>query len=180
MAELSLKILSDLAALLNLHHMLLPNLLRQALDHPGMQQGLGWLHTLLGLPDKYFLYEVDEVFVLAFYGVTQVCGPWFAEKAFLVWFYFGFEVDKELLCPATFLDEFRCRHPEHFHHHCNLLELILSRKNRKPLKQLNKYTAKRPHINSTRIRNPKDNLRRPIEPTLDIRIDLFPLVAATA
>ena len=48
-----------------------------------------------------------------------------------------------------------------------------SRENRVPSIQFSKNTPKAPHIDRIGIPDPEDNLRSPIEPALDISIQLF-------
>ena len=55
--------------------------------------------------------------------------------------------------------------------------LILTREERVSREQLKEHTPEGPHVDSHRVVNPEDNLRRAVESGLDVRVD--PLVLET-
>ena len=56
----------------HLLQMLLPNLLRQALQNPGMHQGFEGVDPLSGIPHQALLYQVHKLRVIAAHHVRQV------------------------------------------------------------------------------------------------------------
>ena len=64
------------------------------------------------------------------------------------------------------------RHAEHFDDLVHLVHLIGARKERLPRVHLDEDAAQGPHVNGQVVRNAQEDLWRPVEPRLDVLVDL--------
>ena len=87
---------------------------------------------------------------------------------------------KEKAFARAAVDEVFVRNSKDFHNTCQLLLLVLAREDRETCIQLSQDTTQTPHVDGHMIVHAEDNFRGAVEPTLDIRVDLFVFEATTA
>lgn len=89
-------------------------------------------------------------------------------------------IRKEPLPPEPSLEHSQRRSPHQLYIHHKLLVLTLARKQWVPGPQLPQHAPKRPHIDRRSVPDAQDHLGCPVEPALNVGVELFVLVAAAA
>jgi len=80
--------------------------------------------------------------------------------------------------PLAALDNSRRRYALYFDDARNLISLVLAGEYRSASQKLGNDTAQAPHVNREAVAGAEDDLRRPVEPRLDVRVDALLLVTA--
>ncbi len=159
-------------------HMLFPDVFRQALQNPRLQNGLLRTYPLLWAPHQKLLHELHELRILA---ITQDhlnrLRPRLPYLPLAVRLYFRQLPLEKLRRTTPPLDQRPRRHPQHFHEHHQLLRFILPGEDGVADKKLAEDAAQGPNIDGGGIRDPEYDLRGPVVATLDVGVDLFGLVA---
>lgn len=169
-------------ALVDAQHLLVmnQNLRRQPLDNPIVHESLEWRYSLLWVPLEALLDEVLESFALAHQDLVQGLGGRHPQVLLRVFREVGLVralVEEDVL-PPRLRQDLLVREPDHLHDEGQLLLLRFSGKERHSGEQLREYAAEAPHVDCGRVRDPKDDLRGPVEPGLNVGV--YPLVCEAA
>lgn len=133
----------------------------------------GWI------PFKTFLNKISERFISTSNNIVKFYWTNFSLFSFFLRNFTFKIIIKEFSSPFCNLQHLSWWFSQYFHKEHNLLVFTFSWENRESSKKLNKNTSKTPHVNCRSIFDPENHFRCPIESTLNISINLFPLKAAT-
>lgn len=82
-------------------------------------------------------------------------------------------IHEELFRTCSSLYQLSWRHPQQFHEHAHLVLLVLAWEQGASLVEFDEDAAHGPHINGSSVGDSENDLGGPIEPALNIGIDLL-------
>ena len=133
------------------------------------------------MPHEAFLQEINEFSIRAFQHFFKRFLTWHALLASGIWSSYRLVVIlEEQMPPRWQLKNFGWWLPAYFHDICQLIDLILSRKQWKARVELSHDATKAPHINCWSIWYTQNNFWCTIKPWLNISINPRPQKAGAS
>lgn len=137
-----------------------------------MLQSLEWRHALDGIPLKALIQKVNELLVSTLKDVFDALSIWLPSLSARVRLQLGLTIRlEEDLGSSADGEQGLGWHTIKLHNICELLVLTFTWKKWEATEHFRNDGTERPHVNSCGVWYAEDDLWRPVESTLDVRID---------
>ena len=152
------------------------HLRRQPLEHPHMSEGLVGRQSRLWVPLQTPLHEVQEVHVLVAQQQRQRLPERLAQLASRVLLHDRcvlvlVVLGEEFVSSLRLVVDFAVGRADHLDDAAHLVVLAFAREDGEPDVQFRHDAPEAPHVDRAGVRNAQHDLRRAVEPALDVGVD---------